>query len=178
MGWVGVRLKREGIYVYLELIHCYRVETNTTLSSNYPPIKNEFKTQPKPQGKGLNLTRNRFPVSVFCVQCNIPRLGGNTSLGTSLVVQWLRLLDSNAGDVDLILGWGTRIPHARLVAKAKQNNAPIYSLAVLSSFTEPGPWCGQGWLLLVPIQTSVSLPLLDSGGSWHSLSPDLFLPSL
>jgi len=69
------------------------------------------------------------------------------------VVQWLRLLDSNAGDVDLILGWGTRIPHAGLVAKAKQNNAPVYSLAVLSSFTEPGPRCGQGWLLLVPIQT-------------------------
>ena len=43
-GWVGVRLKREGIYVYLELIHCYTVETTTTLSSNYPPIKNEFKT--------------------------------------------------------------------------------------------------------------------------------------
>ena len=44
MGDAEGRLKREGIYVYLELIHCYRVETNTTLSSNYAPIKNEFKT--------------------------------------------------------------------------------------------------------------------------------------
>ena len=33
-------------------------------------------------------------------------------LGTSLVVQWLRLCTSNAGDAALIPGWGTKIPHA------------------------------------------------------------------
>ena len=33
-------------------------------------------------------------------------------LGTSLVVQWLRLCTSNAGDTALIPGWGTKIPHA------------------------------------------------------------------
>ena len=33
-------------------------------------------------------------------------------LGTSLVVQWLRLCSSNAGDVSLILGWGIKIPRA------------------------------------------------------------------
>ena len=32
--------------------------------------------------------------------------------GTSLVVQWLRLCASNAGAVGLILGWGSKVPHA------------------------------------------------------------------
>ena len=31
---------------------------------------------------------------------------------TSLVVQWLRFLASNAGSVDLIPGWGPKIPRA------------------------------------------------------------------
>ena len=31
--------------------------------------------------------------------------------GTSLLVQWLRLHASNAGDVDLFTGQGTKIPH-------------------------------------------------------------------
>ena len=31
-------------------------------------------------------------------------------MGTSLVVQWLRLCPSNAGGMGLIPGWGTRIP--------------------------------------------------------------------
>ena len=33
-------------------------------------------------------------------------------LGTSLVVQWLRLCASNARVMGSILDWGTRIPHA------------------------------------------------------------------
>ena len=34
-------------------------------------------------------------------------------IGTSLVVQWLRLQASNAGGhTDLIPGWGTKIPYA------------------------------------------------------------------
>ena len=32
--------------------------------------------------------------------------------GTSLQVQWLKLCASNAGDLCLISGWGTKIPHA------------------------------------------------------------------
>ena len=43
MGVVGGRLKREGIYVYLQLIHIVVAENNITLLSNYPPIKNKFK---------------------------------------------------------------------------------------------------------------------------------------
>ena len=43
MGVVGGRLKREGIYVYLQLIHVVVAENNITLLSDYPPIKNKLK---------------------------------------------------------------------------------------------------------------------------------------
>ena len=43
----------------------------------------------------------------------------NSTHGTSLVVQWLRLHVSNAGDVGSILGQGTRIPHLAWCAKKK-----------------------------------------------------------
>ena len=33
--------------------------------------------------------------------------------GTSLVVQWLRIWLTKAGEADSIPGWGTKIPHAR-----------------------------------------------------------------
>ena len=35
-----------------------------------------------------------------------------TAVGTSLVVQWLRLRASNAGGAGSIPGWGTTVPHA------------------------------------------------------------------
>ena len=42
-------------------------------------------------------------------------------MGTSLAVQWLRLCASTAGATGLILGRGTKIPHAtRCVAKKKE----------------------------------------------------------
>ena len=40
------------------------------------------------------------------------RLSKSDFMGTSLVVQWLKLHDFNAGDMGLIPGWGTKIPHA------------------------------------------------------------------
>ena len=36
----------------------------------------------------------------------------NEYLGTSLVVQWLRLHSLNAGDMCSVPGWGNKIPHA------------------------------------------------------------------
>ena len=36
------------------------------------------------------------------------------------MVQWLRFHASNAGGVGLVLGWGTKIPHA--VGMHKKNN--------------------------------------------------------
>ena len=34
-------------------------------------------------------------------------------IGTSLVVQWLGLCTSKAGDMGLVPGWGTKILHAK-----------------------------------------------------------------
>ena len=39
---------------------------------------------------------------------------------TSLAVQWLRLHVAKAGDVGLILGWRTKIPHAMWHGKKKR----------------------------------------------------------
>jgi len=36
----------------------------------------------------------------------------DTSSGTSLAVQWLRLLAYATGGMSSIPGWGTKIPHA------------------------------------------------------------------
>ena len=36
----------------------------------------------------------------------------DSTTGTSLAVQWLRLCDSSTGDVGSIPGGGTKIPHA------------------------------------------------------------------
>ena len=44
----------------------------------------------------------------------------NIMLGTSLVVQWLRLWASNAGGSGLIPGWGTKILHAMKYDQKKE----------------------------------------------------------
>ena len=52
-------------------------------------------------------------------------------LGTSLVVQWLRLHASNAGGAGSLPGWGTKIPHAPQhgSAKKKRNeNSNVFTL--------------------------------------------------
>ena len=43
----------------------------------------------------------------------------NYSLGTSLVVQWLRLHASNAGGTGLIPGQGSKIPHGERPKKER-----------------------------------------------------------
>ena len=47
-------------------------------------------------------------------------------MGTSLVVQWLKLHDFNAGDMGLITGWGTKIPHAVQHGQKINKNQEIY----------------------------------------------------
>ena len=44
----------------------------------------------------------------------------NSPWGTSLVVQWLRLCASVAGNMDSIPGWGTKIPHATCLGRKKK----------------------------------------------------------
>ena len=40
-------------------------------------------------------------------------------LGTSLVVQWLRLCPFSVGDASSIPGWGTKIPYAPICGPKK-----------------------------------------------------------
>ena len=54
------------------------------------------------------------------------KVSSSYSLGTFLVAQWLALHDSTAGDTSLILGWGTKIPHA---TQHGQKNLICHSLS-------------------------------------------------
>ena len=54
------------------------------------------------------------------------------SLGTYLVVQWLRLQISTAGGMGSILGWGTKIPHTVQPPKKKKMLWPKCSKEVSS----------------------------------------------
>ena len=47
------------------------------------------------------------------------------SLGTSLVVQWLRLHPSNAGNVGSIPGRETKIPHATWHVQKKEKDSQV-----------------------------------------------------
>ena len=49
-------------------------------------------------------------------------------LGTSLTVLWLRLPASNAGDLGLIPGQGTKIPHAVQHSQEKKKEERTRSL--------------------------------------------------
>ena len=57
----------------------------------------------------------RYVSSVFGLQTKPLR----SPLEASLVVQWLRLLTSNAGGVASIPGWRTKIPYAMLHSQKK-----------------------------------------------------------
>ena len=58
------------------------------------------------------------------------KLNYKVSVGTSLVVQWLRLRASNAGGMGLISGWGTKVLHAtRRGQKKKEKEKSVQSLS-------------------------------------------------
>ena len=59
--------------------------------------------------------------------------------GTSLAVQWLRLCASNAGDMGLIPGRGTKIPHAtRHGQKKLKKKSVLKNWAETSTITQCG----------------------------------------
>ena len=59
--------------------------------------------------------------------------------GISLVVQWLRLRDSTAGGTGLILGLGTKIPHAAgRGQKLKTNKKLVRAIQSVKIRTENG----------------------------------------
>ena len=49
----------------------------------------------------------------------------NQPSGTSLAVQWLRFHVTKAGDVGLILGWRTKIPHAMRCGRKKKEQESL-----------------------------------------------------
>ena len=98
-------------------------------------------------GQGKDVTLHVFWMyqSVFNVKNGLEGgkdwLGGNKLgwrwwnlklRGTSLVVQWIRLHTSNAGDMGWIPSWGTKIQHiVRSGPKNKYTNKIVYSQALL-----------------------------------------------
>ena len=56
------------------------------------------------------------------------------TLGTSLVVQWLRLLAPNAGGMGPIPGQGTKIPHATWHDQKKKKRKEDSALSHLDRF--------------------------------------------
>ena len=54
--------------------------------------------------------------------CDICYISQKYLGGTSPAVQWLRLCASSAGDVGLIPGRGTNIPHAAQCSQKKKKN--------------------------------------------------------
>ena len=52
---------------------------------------------------------------------HLPEMDKSGGLRTSLAVQWVRLCASNTGDVGLISGQGTKMPHAGWYSKKKKN---------------------------------------------------------
>ena len=51
---------------------------------------------------------------------HLPEMDKSGGLRTSLAVQWLRLCASSTGDVGLISGQGTKMPHAGWYSKKKK----------------------------------------------------------
>ena len=66
----------------------------------------------------------------------------NSTVGTSLVVQWLRIQPANAGDTGLIPGQGTKIPHAHVPHYWAQVPCSPYAAAKISCATTE-TWCRQ-----------------------------------
>ena len=64
-------------------------------------------------------TRFPFPCTSWSLVRNNAMVGNGDALGTSLVVQWLRLCTFNAGSSGSISGWRTKIPHAMGCSKEK-----------------------------------------------------------
>ena len=81
-----------------------------------------------PFSSGSSQPRNQTRVSCtsggFFTNCTIRKktISLITSLGTSLVVQWLRLHTSPVGGEGLSPGWGTKIPHTTWHGQKKKEN--------------------------------------------------------
>ena len=57
-----------------------------------------------------------------------------SKLGTSPVVQWLRLWASTAGGMGSIPGWGTKVPHAVQCGQKTKKLIFLYVLWIIRKF--------------------------------------------
>ena len=55
-------------------------------------------------------------------------------IGISLVIQWLRLCTSNAGDVGSIPGQETKVPHATKKIRCSQKKKKVIIMLIISEF--------------------------------------------
>ena len=86
-----------------------------------------------PQIIRYNLVTNTWLLLVVSHKTTA-RLSKSDFMGTSLVVQWLKLHDFNAGDMGSIPGWETKIPHAvRHGQKKKKKKIRRFPMAVIPS---------------------------------------------
>ena len=82
--------------------------------------------------------------------------------GTSLVVQWLRLCDSNAGSAGSIPGWGSKILHVLQCGKKKKKE------------TASSSWSGWNWKVsLGGDGQEAGTSLLASHLDFESVSPSV-----
>ena len=72
-------------------------------------------------------------------------------IGISLVVQWLRLCTSTAGDVGSILGQGTKTPHTTRCSQ-KNNNAYHFRVSVVQEFRHGQGGSSPLWSLTGSVQ--------------------------
>ena len=91
-----------------------------------------------PFSSGSSQPRNRTRVSCiacgFFTNCTIRKktISLITSLGTSLVVQWLRLHTSPVGGEGLSPGWGTKIPHTTWHGQEKKKGKQRLDKKIIS----------------------------------------------
>ena len=79
-------------------------------------------------------------------------LSKTPGLGTSLVVQWLRLHTANAGDVGLISGRGTKIPHT-CAARPKKKKTSAAKMITSTRLT----WNSLPELYSRPVENEIRL---------------------
>ena len=96
-------------------------ETKKTLKQQQPPTKK----QKTPNIKYQQLTNSTggYTVKYYTILSFFLYIGNfsfKENLGTSLVVQWLRLHVSKPGGYGSIPGWGTNFPHALWRGKGKK----------------------------------------------------------
>ena len=105
----------------------------------------------------------------------------NPAVGTSPMVQWLRLRASDTADVGSIPGRGTKIPHATRHGQKQRNKQKCPVVKFKSSACLQG--CrGSAWVATgawTPVWAVTACAWVSEGASWlvpHSILSEIHLP--